>query len=510
LGDKDIRLKGDRVMQSKRRIEILLVLVCATLLVWGGCSRKANGQADAETATSEKADAKARILFLHHSTGECVWGGGVEAWFEAYNKANKTAYEITEQAFPKSEPYGWENYPYDYWNIWVNNAGDKPFQAEPTLEMLTPKYDVIVWKHCFPVSQIEADTGEADVASSEKRAENYKLQYAALKTKLNAFPKTKFIVWTGAALVKSETDEAAARRAKAFFEWVRKTWDAPGDNIFIWDFHTLETEGGLYLRQAYAAGDSHPNEAFSKTVAPLFCQRVVDVLRGAGDSGDLLGKAVRSGEPPVAETSAPSKEIPQSEAAPEIKPGPEAWVFDDAEDSTREKKLWGEGASYEKDAKDDGGQVIQIRFADGREEDWGEYGVQKIVTSVCPEKNFDVASYRYVAFRAKTDKDMELVVSLVTRPDSLGRTDESYFGFTAYTHPKAGPWAWFVLDLTKLELAAEGEKAYAVAGKPTRPKRLTNLKLVTNRKNETAAVALDDITFYRTLPKALADAVQAP
>ena len=143
----------------------------------------------------------ARIVLLHHSTGECVWNGGVPQWFAQYNEAHGTRYTIAEQAFPKDSPYGWENYPYDYWNIWVRHAGPRPFKEEPTLEMLTPRYDVIVLKHCFPVSQIEADTGTADAASSDKRLENYKLQYAALKKKMRQFPKTRFLVWTGAALV---------------------------------------------------------------------------------------------------------------------------------------------------------------------------------------------------------------------------------------------------------------------------------------------------------------------
>ena len=267
----------------------MLGLAICGVGAWAHGVRVANGQTAPDS--QKTAPTKARILFLHHSTGECVWNGGVKAWFETYNKANKTEYEITEQNFPKDAPYGWNNYPYDYWNIWVKHAGGKPYKSEPTLEMLTPKYDVIVFKHCFPVSAIEEDSGKGDVAGEDKRIENYKLQYAALKNKLREFPKTKFILWTGAALVKNETDEAAARRAKTFFEWVRDTWDERGDNIYVWDFRALETEGGLYLKAAHASGDSHPNEKFSKVAAPLFCQRVVDVIRGSGDTGSITGKS---------------------------------------------------------------------------------------------------------------------------------------------------------------------------------------------------------------------------
>lgn len=232
------------------------------------------------------------IIFLHHSTGGVVWEGGVPQWFEQYNAQQGTNYQIVERAFPKDSPYGWNNYPYDYWNIWVEHAGNRPYKQEPTLEILTRQYDIIVWKHCFPVSAIQEDTGDPDVRSAEKRIENYKLQYEALKVKMRSFSETKFVVWTGAALVQSDTDEASARRARAFFDWVKNEWDEPGDNIYLWDLYELETEGGLYLKNEYAASsnDSHPSSAFAKRVAPLFGQRIVDVIEGRGDSSSLSGE----------------------------------------------------------------------------------------------------------------------------------------------------------------------------------------------------------------------------
>lgn len=87
------------------------------------------------------------------------------------------------------------------------------------------------WKHCFPVSGIEEDKGDPDIDSEDKRTENYKLHYTALKTKIPDFPKNKFVVWTGAAQVKNVTlrermisilkgksiVEENAKRARAFF-----------------------------------------------------------------------------------------------------------------------------------------------------------------------------------------------------------------------------------------------------------------------------------------------------
>ena len=260
---------------------MLLTIACICTLIVGTALE---GGAEAE---------ETMILYLHHSTGGVIWKGGVPEWLNQYNADHGTQYRALEQAFPKAEPYGWANYPYDYWNIWVENAGEEPYQEEPTLEMLTPEYDVIVFKHCYPVSNVGEDTGAGEIVSDAKRLENYYLQYEALKEKMRQFPQTRFIVWTGAALVEGKVSEANARRARQFFKWVRDEWDEPGDNIFVWDFYELETEGGLWLKPEYSSGpgNSHPSEAFARKAAPLFGQRLVDVLEGRGDSGKVTGAA---------------------------------------------------------------------------------------------------------------------------------------------------------------------------------------------------------------------------
>ncbi len=251
----------------------------------------------------------AKVVFLHHSTGWTVWlgntseasvkvsgKGDVGKWIAGYNEANNTTHEIRDMTFPTTdEGYPWANYPYDYYNIWVKHAGDAPYLGQPTLEMLTKEYDVIVWKHCFPVASILPDTGTPDIDSDVKRLENYKLQYAALKEKMRSFPDTKFIVWTGAAPTIGQirsVGPARAQRAREFVEWVKTQWDEPGDNIFLWDFYELETGGGIYMKMGYASGlrDPHPRADFAGRVAPLFAQRIVDVINGVGDSTSLTGE----------------------------------------------------------------------------------------------------------------------------------------------------------------------------------------------------------------------------
>jgi hypothetical protein len=229
----------------------------------------------------------ARCLFLHHSTGGVIWDGGVEEQLAGY--APDAA--IEQRWYPSN--FG--NYPYDYWNIWVRHAGPDPFGGEDTLEILAGTYDLIVLKHCFPVSEIGPDEGSPDVTSESKTLGNYKAQYLALRTKLRSFPGVRFILWTGAVHLQGNIDEEQAGRTREFFDWVRDTWDEPGDNIYLWDFYFLETDGGLYLKPGYAAseGDSHPDGAFARRVAPAFARRIAAVLSGRGDVSTDLSAGVR-------------------------------------------------------------------------------------------------------------------------------------------------------------------------------------------------------------------------
>jgi len=249
------------------------------------------------------------IIFLHHSTGKVIWQGDrdnmvyniigrfssraaeilrpkglLPSLIENYNKKNEINYSINEISFPKISPYGWKNYVYDYYNIWVKNAGETPFMEEPTLELLTKDYQVIIFKHCFPVSNILPDSLSNDPNSEIKTLYNYKYQYTALKEKLAQFPQTKFILWTGAAQVKAAISEDEALRARQFFKWVKEEWDTPHDNIFIWDFHELQTEGGLYFIEEYARSpyDSHPNKEFAARACMLLFTRVIDVIENNG------------------------------------------------------------------------------------------------------------------------------------------------------------------------------------------------------------------------------------
>ncbi len=217
-----------------------------------------------------------KIIFLHHSTGQNVWNyGKIRDWFRKYNKANNKNYQVEDKWYPKGG-----NYPYDYWKLWVSGNDSSE------LKNLAEKYDVIIWKHCFPVSVIK----ESGNKPEDKTLANYKKQYNELKEKMHEFPDTRFIVWTGA--VQLGISETQAKNMRAFVKWVRSEWNENNDNIYIWDFYALETEGGLYLapKNAKNSSDSHPGKEFCERVAPLLANRIVSVIQGAGNKTSFTGR----------------------------------------------------------------------------------------------------------------------------------------------------------------------------------------------------------------------------
>jgi hypothetical protein len=237
-----------------------------------------------------------KAIFLHHSTGAGVWGeGNVEGWIETYNSNHDTHYAVIERAYPDS-PYPWENYPYDYWNLWVNGSCNSNQPGIECMNTLTQNYNLIIFKHCFPGAGISADQGNPDVTSGDKTLENYKLQYQALRNMMDGYPNNQFIVWTLAPLHRNATSPEDAARARLFVDWVNTTWltedGKSHPNIFIFDFYNIVAESNPTpangqvncLKYEYEGdhdgNDSHPNYAANQVAGPLFAQFIVNTMEG--------------------------------------------------------------------------------------------------------------------------------------------------------------------------------------------------------------------------------------
>ncbi|MBN1187821.1 MAG: Ig-like domain-containing protein [Bacteroidales bacterium] len=237
-----------------------------------------------------------KIIFLHHSTGEALfYEGNVPEYFSNYNSQNQTDYQITEKAYPDS-PYPWENYPYDYWNLWINNQCNSSNSNIECLTSLCSKYNVIVFKHCYPGADILIDDENPLISSSKKTLANYKLQYRALRDLMDSHPNNKFIVWTLVPLHRLATSPENAERAREFVNWVLIDWlneDGKGHpNIYIFDFYKQSAESDLSPSQgkvnclkyeyekSHTGNDSHPNLLANETIGPIFAKFVIDCIQG--------------------------------------------------------------------------------------------------------------------------------------------------------------------------------------------------------------------------------------
>ena len=163
----------------------IAIISASVLLIITLMSCKRNSKSD-----------ETKIIFLHHSTGLNVWGAessllksaafrfnklydivgrkaDLPMLFKEYNEEKGTKYGIYKKPFPTERAYGWYNFPHNYYEIWVEHAGEEPYRKQPTLEILTREYDMIIFKHCFPVSNIQEDEAVADINSYYKSIANY-------------------------------------------------------------------------------------------------------------------------------------------------------------------------------------------------------------------------------------------------------------------------------------------------------------------------------------------------
>jgi len=243
------------------------------------------------------------IVFLHHSIGGNLYNypnNGIEQYFVEHNVFENTSYSIDEWEYPGERdytPYPWNNYPWDYWNLWINPntpcnsdvCSGEGYRCMECIDPIINQYDVVVLKHCYAGSDILENTGNANVMFSTKSIENYELQYAALRDLFDSYPNTLFIVFTLPPRDKDSTsaDIGNAARATQFSEWTKNNWlnnGNPHNNIVVFDIREYLVEKDSdsdyfnFLKEEYVnvAGDSHPNDRANNFVGPIFGEFLIN------------------------------------------------------------------------------------------------------------------------------------------------------------------------------------------------------------------------------------------
>jgi hypothetical protein len=210
-----------------------------------------------------------RIIFLHHSVGaDLIEQGdvrqrltdlGYEFYDHGYNDDGLVLADGTSAGRDFDVPDD-NTDPDGLAAIFAQPLHDPP---DNTFSYLM-HYDVIAFKSCFPVSNIE---------SAEQLAE-YKSHYLSIRDRMDQYPDKIFIVLTPPPEVPADTDAEAAARARAFADWlVSDEYLGGHPNVFTFDFFDLLADPSTdTLRADYQTDehDAHPNELADRTIGPLF------------------------------------------------------------------------------------------------------------------------------------------------------------------------------------------------------------------------------------------------
>ena len=247
------------------RLLIVLVVVATTPLAFG------------------RGAAFRKSIFLHHSTGLCIWGPNgsttsIPRCMTAYNAPFRAAGDDTVSLVERS----WPSVSADNeWATW-----DKIFMGTGTDDFgpILAGYHIIVLKSCFPSSEIKGVGTAADTLSpTAKTLYNYKWHWRRILGVMKAHPGNFFAIWTNAPEVNNGLQ--AAGFSDAFCRWAKDTLarglDSFGKfppNVFVFDyFHKVAgSDGRLKPEYAKSATDSHPNDLATELVAPQFVNEIFD------------------------------------------------------------------------------------------------------------------------------------------------------------------------------------------------------------------------------------------
>lgn len=232
---------------------------------------------------SHAQDQPVRIIFLHHSCGHnLIEEGGVREMFTArgyefydhgYNgdglRLADGSYTGTNFDVPddNTDPDGLAR-------IFSQPLHDPP---DNTFSHLMA-YDVIIFKSCFPTSNIGSD---------EQLAE-YQSYYYTIRDRVDQYPNKIFIIVTQPPQVPGSSDPSEAQRARAFANWLQSDEYLAGHpNLFTFDFFGLLAGDDNFLRPEYRYDnyDAHPNQRANREIAPLFVDFVDQAVQSYYGSG---------------------------------------------------------------------------------------------------------------------------------------------------------------------------------------------------------------------------------
>jgi len=229
-------------------------------------------------ATAEPSGTFRRVIFLHHSVGESLIDEG-----DVRQRLTNLGYQFYDHGYNDDglvlADGTWAGRNFDVPDDNTDPDGFADIFAQPlhdppdnTFSHLM-QYDVIAFKSCFPVSDIQSDDQLVE----------YRFYYLSIRDRMDQYPNKVFIVVTSPPQVAAYTEPEAAARARAFADWLASDEYLRGHpNVFTFDlFDLLADPSTNTLRADYQADedDAHPNELANQTIGPLFANSVHQAVR---------------------------------------------------------------------------------------------------------------------------------------------------------------------------------------------------------------------------------------
>jgi Carbohydrate binding domain (family 11) len=262
-----------------------------------------------------------RIIFLHHSCGQNLidQGGvregltalGYEFYDHGYNgdglRLADGSYTGTNFDIPddNTDPNGLAV-------LFAQPLHDPPDNAFSRLM----QYDVIIFKSCFPNSNIGDD---------EQLAQD-KSYYLSIRDRIDQYPDKLFIAVTQPPQVPGSSNRDEAQRARALADWLKSDEFLAGHpNLRTFDFFDQLAGDDNFLRREYRIDnqDAHPNEQANQEIGPRFVDFIDQAMQSFAPAAQRP-----TAEPLTQPTEAPAVE--EATAEPPIAP-PVAGLVEDFE-----------------------------------------------------------------------------------------------------------------------------------------------------------------------------------
>jgi hypothetical protein len=287
-------------MSIRKSVSLALAVWIAVTLMLTAIGLSPAGASPVQLFTDPDATPPAqpvKLIFIHHSTGE--------NWLtDGYGNLGSTLGD--NNYFVSDTNYGWgpdsigDRTDIPNWTEWFRSASTPTYMSAlytengkhstytRTLANPGGENEIIMFKSCFPNSELEGNPDDPPSASGWLTVGHAKYVYNQLLVYFGAHPEKLFVVIT-APPVQSHTYAANAR---AFNQWLMNDWLTENgytlSNVAVFDFYNVLTglnhhhryfggaiehvftPGANTLYYPTSSGDNHPNVTGSRKATNEF------------------------------------------------------------------------------------------------------------------------------------------------------------------------------------------------------------------------------------------------